>query len=281
MMANLGGAEGLVAEEREYLLGTDDDELVRLGFQHQVWSGYAARAWERAGFGPGQTLLDVGCGPGYAAFDLARLVGLAGRVHGVEISERFAAHARTQVQVRGIRNVTVELGDVAALELPARFDGAWARWVLCFVADPAAVVRGVAAALRPGGRFVVQDYMKYEGVMMAPEDPAFDAVFSAIVTSWRDSGGDPHVGARLPALMEEAGLEVAHVRPIVRGARPGSAVWQWPRTFFTNFLPVLVRGGYITREQADAFDARWAERERTPGAFFSTPPMVEVIGVKR
>ena len=30
-----------VAEEREYLLGTDDDELARLGFQHQVWAADA------------------------------------------------------------------------------------------------------------------------------------------------------------------------------------------------------------------------------------------------
>ena len=246
-----------------------------------MWAGEAARGWERAGFGPGHALLDVGCGPGYAAFDLARIVGARGRVHGVDVSERFVAHLQAEARARGMANLTAEVGDVAAMELPAGFDGAWARWVLCFVPDAGAVVRSVARALKPGAAFVVQDYMKYEGVMMAPEDPAFDRVWAAMIASWRASGGDPHVGAALPALMEAEGLEVVEVHPIVRGARPGTALWAWPRTFFTNFLPTLVAGGFITRSDAEAFDARWAERERTPGAFFSTPPVVEVVGVKR
>ncbi|HEX8692468.1 MAG TPA: methyltransferase domain-containing protein [Longimicrobium sp.] len=271
-----------MSEEREYLLGVNDGELERLGFQHQVWSAQAASAWERAGFGPGHALLDVGCGPGYATLDLARLVGAAGRVHGVDLSERFVAHVRRQAAARGLQGVTAEVGDVTALDLPeASFDGAWSRWVLCYLRDPGAAVRGVARALRPGAAFVVQDYMKYGGVLVAPEDPAFDRVFAAMMASWRASGGDPHLGARLPALMEQAGLRVVHVETLVRTGRPGSGVWEWPRTFFTNFLPTLVSNGFLTRADADEFDARWAERERDPGAFFSTPPMVEVIGVKR
>ena len=270
-----------MTEEREYLLGTDDDELARLGFQHQVWAGHAADAWERAGFARGQALLDVGCGPGYATLDLARLVGPGGRVHGVDVSARFVAQLRARAQALGVRNLTAETLDLAAADLPeAAFDGAYARWVLCFVADPGEVVRRVARSLKPGGAFVVQDYLKYAGVVVAPGDPAFDRVFAAMVASWRASGGDPDVGMRLPGLMRAAGLEVVHVEPRVRGGRPGTEVWQWPRTFFTNHLPVLVRGGFITRDDADAFDARWTERERDPAAFFSTPPQVTVIGVK-
>jgi ubiquinone/menaquinone biosynthesis C-methylase UbiE len=116
-----------VAEERGYLLGTDDDELARLGFQHQLWAADAAAAWARAGFGPGQSLLDVGCGPGYATLDLARLAGPAGSVHGVDVSERFVAHLRARAAALGARNVTAQLLDLAAGDLPASaFDGAYA-----------------------------------------------------------------------------------------------------------------------------------------------------------
>jgi SAM-dependent methyltransferase len=271
-----------VAEEREYLLGTDDDELARLGFQHQLWAGEAVAAWSRAGFGPGQALLDVGCGPGYATLDLARLVGPAGRVHGVDVSERFVAHLRTRAQALGARSVTAEVLDLTVDDLAeGGFDGAYARWLLCFVADPAAVVRRVAKALRPGAAFVVWDYLKYDGLAMCPGDPAFDRVFGAMVESWRATGGDGEIGRRVPRMMADAGLDVVHVEPVIRGARPRDPLWQWPRTFYSNFLPTLVRGGFITRADADAFDARWAERERDPAAFFSTPPQVTVIGVKR
>jgi SAM-dependent methyltransferase len=271
-----------MTEEREYVLGTGDDELERLGFQHTVWSGYAARAWETAGFGPGQRLLDVGCGPGYAALDLARLVGPAGHVHGVDLSERFIGALRREVEARGVRNVTAEVADVAAGGVPAEsFDGAYARWVLCFVPDPEAVVRQVARALRPGGAFVVQDYSHYGAVQVAPEHPSLQRIFPAIVRAWRERGGDPNVGAALPAMMERCGLRVAHLRPISRIGRPGTAMWRWPRSFFDNFLPALVQAGLLSAEEHAEFDARWAEWERLPGAFFVSPPMVEVVGVRR
>ena len=271
-----------MAEEREYLLGTDDEELARLGFQHQLWAGEAAAAWTRAGFGPGQTLLDVGCGPGYATLDLARLVGPAGRVHGVDVSARFVAHLRARAAALGARNVTAEVLDLIVDDLPAAsFDGAYARWVLCFVSDPAAVVRRVSTALRPGAALVVWDYMKYGGLAMSPGDPAFDRVFAAMEASWRATGGDGDVCRRVPRMMIDAGLEVVHIEPCVRPARPGDPLWQWPRTFYSNFLPILVRGGFITQADADAFDAAWAERERDPAAFFSTPIQATIIGVKR
>jgi SAM-dependent methyltransferase len=270
-----------MAEEREYVLGTGEDELTRLGFQHAVWGGYAAQAWEAAGFGPGQRLLDVGCGPGYATLDLARLVGPAGHVHGVDLSERFVEHLKTEVAARRIRNVTAEVADVTAGLAAGSFDGAYARWVLCFVADPEAAVRGVARALRPGGAFVVQDYSRYDAVQIAPMHASFERIFAAVVQAWRARGGDPGVGAALPAMMERCGLEVTHIRPISRIGRPGTAMWRWPRSFFDNFLPTLVEGGLLEAEALAEFDARWKECESLPGAFFVSPPMVEVVGVKR
>lgn len=269
-------------DENEYLLGTDDHELRRLGFQHQVWTGEAAASWARGGFGPGSHVLDVGCGPGYAAVDLARLVGPAGRVVGVDVSPRFVAHLQALAAALHLANVAVEVQDVDALSLPAEsFDGAYARWVLTFVRRPQAVVAGVARALRPGGRLVVHDYSRYSGFQVAPGDPAVERVIQAVVANWRDDGGDPEVGGRVPGMMHDAGLEVISITPLVRVARPGDALWQWPRTFFDNFLPHLVRTGYLTEEERQAFDAVWAARAADPAAFLSTPPMVEVVGVKR
>ena len=269
-------------EENEYLLGTDDDELRRLGFQHQVWVREAAAAWERGGFGPGSHVLDVGCGPGYAALDLARLVGREGRVVGVDVSARFVAHLQARAAAMGLANVSVEVQDVEALSLPPEsFDGAYARWVLTFVRRPEAVVAGVAKALRRGGRFVVHDYSRYAAFQVAPEHPAVHRVIEAVIASWTGGGGDPNVGARVPRMMHDAGLEVVSITPISRIARPHDALWQWPRTFFDNFLPHLVRTGYLAEEEQRAFDAVWAERAADPASYLATPPMVEVVGVRR
>ena len=67
-------------QEKEYVLGTHDEEIARLRLQHRVWRPRATDAWLRAGFTTGQTLIDLGCGPGYASIDLAEIVGSSGRI---------------------------------------------------------------------------------------------------------------------------------------------------------------------------------------------------------
>jgi SAM-dependent methyltransferase len=93
--------------ERDYVLGTHDAELERLGLQHRLWRPRMLDAWRRAGSGAGQTVLDVGAGPGYAALDLAEIVGPTGRVLALERSRRFlgalAPHARPRAASRSSR----------------------------------------------------------------------------------------------------------------------------------------------------------------------------------
>jgi len=276
------GSRMNVSTDQEYVLGTGEDELVRLGFQHRVWSAAAFAIWERAGFGPGQTIVDVGCGPGYATLDLAQLVGTAGRVIAVDQAPGFVAHLDTRARALGLGHLETRVCDVEHIDaIAAGADGAYARWVLCFVKDPDAVVAAVAKSLRPGGVFAVQDYYDYSGIQLAPPSPAFRRAIEAVDRSWRERGGDPDVGCRLPMMMAHHGFEVREVRPLVRVARPGSSLWEWPATFFRNYLPVLVEMGLLTPEEQRAFDLDWAERSNTPAAFFASPPIVDVIGVKR
>ena len=58
-------------EEGAYILGTDWQELHRLGVQHQIWAMEAHNGWLNAGFTAGHTLLDLGCGPGFCTTEMA------------------------------------------------------------------------------------------------------------------------------------------------------------------------------------------------------------------
>ena len=58
-------------------------------------------------------------------------------------------------------------------------------------------------------------------------------------------------------------------------------MWAWPTVFFRTFLPKVVAAGHMSREEFEAWDAEWRELERTPGAFFMTPPQVEIIARRR
>lgn len=265
----------------DYILGVDDAELHRLGLQHRLWTRHAMDAWERAGVGPGQTILDIGCGPGFASIDLAMLAGPTGRVVAVDGSEKFIQHLQARARLEGLDNIETRVGDAQKLDLaPGSVDRAWARWVLCFVENPEAVVAGTARALKPGGAFAVFDYFNYTAVTLAPRSEIFTRIVQATAKSWTDSGGDPDLAGRLPAMMAAHGLEVRAIRPIVRIARPGSLLWRWPESFFSNWTPKLVAKGLITQDEHNAFHEEWAKRSRDPNTFLSTPPVYEVIGFK-
>lgn len=272
--------------EPEYVLGVSDQETGRLGLQHRLWAESAHHLWEHARIQPGMHVLDVGCGPGYATMDLAELVGHGGRVVGVDESPLFLKQLHDKAAARRLAHIDRVLGDVQQLDAllaPATdaFDAAYARWVLCFVADPEAVVRGVARVLKPGGRFAVQDYFNYEAMAMAPRRPAFARVIQAVAKSWRDRGGDPDIIARLPAMCRRHGLVVEHMAINQRVARPGAPIWNWPDSFWSSFLPRLVELGYLTPSDRSAFEAAWGEASSDPDTFMFLPPVYDVVAVKR
>lgn len=270
--------------EREYVLGTGADELARLAQQHRLWADVAHRAWLRAGVRPGARVLDVGCGPGFAAFDLAQLVTASGAVVGVDESRAFVDHVEQQAAARRLPWLHGRCGDVQDLARvlagEAAFDVAWARWVLCFVRDPAAVVRSVAAALRPGGRLVVHDYFDYGSMTMAPRRRCHDLAVAATMRNWREQGGDPDVVARLPALLAEHGFAIEHLAPHQRAVRGSDALFAWPQTWWNTFAPKLVQRGLLAAEACDELLRELAAlRSGAPG-FVQCPTVYEVVAVR-
>lgn len=268
-----------------YVLGVNPAELERLGFQHQVWSAEAHALWERAGIRRGLSVLDAGAGPGFAATELAQIVGPAGRVCAVDEARYYVEYLQERAALLHLSNLEARVGDVQRLTecglAPGSFDFAYMRWVLCFVPDPDAVIAGVAAMLRPGGVFAVQDYFNYRALSLAPRSPLLEKVVGAVEASWRDRGGDPDIVARLPRLLRGHGFELREISPMQRAARPHDLLWAWPTTFFRNFVPELEKAGRLTADEARAFHAEWAERSKDPDTFFLAPTVFSVVAVRR
>lgn len=104
----------------------------------------------------GIDVLDVGCGAGRA---LARLAGLfpASRFVGYDAAAEAVTIARLTARERGLRNVRYVVCDAATMPDRAAFDLVTAFDAVHDQADPAGVLWNVAAALRPGGVFLMQD----------------------------------------------------------------------------------------------------------------------------
>jgi SAM-dependent methyltransferase len=103
----------------------------------------------------GKSVLEIGCGTGALTLPLAATIGEQGRLTAVDISEPMLAVARQRVGERGLRHVTLLLGDAQVFGFePAAFDLAASRMGVMFFADPTAAFRNIGGALKPGGHLV-------------------------------------------------------------------------------------------------------------------------------
>src|SRR5687767_2902240 len=68
---------------------------------------------------PGERVLDLGCGRGAAALPAAEAVGSSGRVHATDLAPGMVAGVLDEAAASGLTNVTAEVGDAEAPEVPA------------------------------------------------------------------------------------------------------------------------------------------------------------------
>jgi SAM-dependent methyltransferase len=99
----------------------------------------------------GESVLDIGCGGGETALELARVVAPDGMVLGIDRSSAVLAFARRAAKdCERVRFVEAD-AQVFPFE-PASFDAAFSRFGVMFFADPVAAFSNIHRSLKPGGR---------------------------------------------------------------------------------------------------------------------------------
>jgi SAM-dependent methyltransferase len=234
--------------------------------------------WRLGGITRRQTVLDVGAGPGYAALDLAEMVGPGGKVIAIERSRRFLEALSNFAAARGLANIETVEADLLEYDWPSAIaDRAWCRWVLAFVGDPAKVLRGIARALKPGAKLLIQEYYDYGSWHLAPRSPEFEAYVAKIIAKWRASGGEAYVGLALPHLLPQSGFEIESVRPVVFTARMNDFAANWPMDFARQYIPVMVADDDISPAEGDAIAGVLDRYENDPDALVITPGLLQIV----
>ena len=264
-----------------YALGTHPAERRRLERQHAIWREETLAAWHRAGFTAGQRLLDLGCGPGFASLDLATLVGPGGRVLAVDRSPAYLDHLRSEAAERRLPQLEVlaldlATDDGATLPDPGGWDGVWCRWVCLFLPRLDPLLAGIAAALRPGGRLVVHDYVRWDTFSLHPSGGGVARFVERTIAHWRSEGGDPDVAGRLPALLEARGLRLLQARSLMACGTGQDPKALWLQDFLAAYPPRLAQAGFWTAEDQRALEADLAQAARHQ-ALWVTPALVEQI----
>jgi SAM-dependent methyltransferase len=225
----------------------------------------------------GCTVIDAGCGGGEIAFELARRVGSAGRVVGLDLDATKLALARGEAATRGL---TIDFVQASVLEPWPVTDAAFAliRFVLTHLPAPETMLARAFDALAPGGIVAAED-IDYRGQFCDPPSAAFDRYGELYVAAARSRGGDPWIGARLGRLLEAAGFSDVEITLAQPFGRSGD-VKQVASLTFAGIADVLGATGLASAEEITRIAGELAALATNPGTTMSFPRIFQARGRK-
>ncbi|MFL6184550.1 MAG: class I SAM-dependent methyltransferase [Actinomycetes bacterium] len=145
-------------------------------------------------------------------------VGPTGTVLGVDRSAEAVAVAERRARDAGLGDVAFAVQEVAELTVTAQVDALVGRLVLMYLDDPAAVLRRLLEAVRPGGAVAFQE-MDMGAVACEPDCPLVTASGDRIRQTFARAGLDDRTGLKLARIYRDAGLPAPET---LQGARVAS-----------------------------------------------------------
>lgn len=112
---------------------------------------HSAKVFPSLEVGAGDRVVDVGCGFGDTAIQLARRVGPSGSVLGIDCCEAFLAFARADAKAAGVDNVSFVEADAQTYAFEPVDDFCFARFGTQFFENPVVGLRNMRTSLKPGG----------------------------------------------------------------------------------------------------------------------------------
>lgn len=215
---------------------------------------------ERLDVRPGARILDVGCGWGDTAIELARRAGPQGFVLGLDCVDVFLEHGRREAAGAGLENIRFVDADVQVYPFEAEYDLCFSRFGMMFFENPVAAMRNIRRALVPGGElmFVVWRCIEDNPWLGVPRQVVLDFLPPPGEDA-RTCGPGPFSMSE-PAVvgkqLEIAGFENVRFErcdgPVTVGSSPENAM---------QFQLALGPAGEVFREAGEAAERRRGEIE--------------------
>lgn len=262
-----------------YVLGHDPEELARLERQAAIYGAATRRLFEAAGIGPGQRVLDLGCGAGDVSLLAADVVGPTGAVIGVDRAAAAIATARRRADALGFAHVRFVESELEALP-PGAVDAVVGRFVLMHQPDPARVLAHAASGVRPGGVVAVMEShltALASGWHSWPHSAAYQRLLDTMLPIIAAAGGRIDMGLQLRHTFLAAGLPepALEVHATLAGVAAPAMV-RYMADSLRSMRPMAERLGVPcpAPDGIDALEREMVAEAARPGAVINGPMVV-------
>jgi SAM-dependent methyltransferase len=241
------------------------EERARIAGMEALWDPGSRALIDELGIDRGWKCLEVGAGGGSLVEWMA---SRGAKVTAIDLDTRFIDPlASDSIEVRRV--------DIRSDELPqAEFDLVHALLVLEHLSGRTEILRRLAAALRPGGWILIEDYdwscFGFEG-----DDPEIARVTEAILGFMQQAGFERDYGRRVVTEIADAGFTEVRGEGRMRIIDSTSPGFDFFRLSFESLKGAVVDAGMLSAEDAEAASARFGEDMRV-----WTPLMMAGIGRK-
>lgn len=269
---------GKKAKARDYIIRGGFEGRERLRVLARIMRPTTLSLFNRTGVRPGMDCLDVGCGGGDVAFDLARLVSPGGKVVGMDVDAIKLKLAQREAREHHLANVEFRLVDITERDLETEFDFVYSRFVLTHLRDPAKAVAKMYKAARPGAVLAVVD-IDFRGHFCYPDCVAFRRYVELYTQAVERRGGDANIGPRLPRLLNQAGFRGVQMNVVQPAGTEGEVKLMTPITM-ENIADAVVAEGLASRREIDQIVALLYDFAHDPSTVLSAPRIVEAWGYR-
>jgi 2-polyprenyl-3-methyl-5-hydroxy-6-metoxy-1,4-benzoquinol methylase len=260
--------QGNTGSDAIYVPGYTEDELQRLTDQGKLVAATTRALLVEAGLQPGMRVLDVECGVGDVSLLLAELVGSSGEVVGLDTNARALELAQARAVTIGASQTRFVQSDLRKFPVARSFDAVVCRFVLMYFADPASVLRRLAAHIGPGGIVAFQEFQIEHTPMSSTPVPLWEHWYAWAAPAYSQAQVQMNMGLRLRQTFLDAGLHAPRVHMDVCLACPGDDVEVRVATnTLRSALPLIEKFGIPTADELDldTFGQRYAaESSRAP-----------------
>lgn len=261
-----------------YVIRGGDAGRKRLGLLGRVLWPTTSELLRRAGLAPGMACLDLGCGSGEVALEIAGIVGPEGRVRGLDLDETKCRFAREGAAERGLGNAEFRQADVTAWDEEGRYDLIYSRFLLTHLREPAAVLAKIWRALRPGGRALIED-IDFQGHFSFPRNAAFERYLELYRAVVARRGADADIGPKLHALARAAGWASPELQVVQPAFVEGEGKTIGLVTL-VNIADAVVAEGLAGREEIDGWIEELSRFTEEDGTLISMPRIFQLWAVR-